>query len=135
MRVGKPRLDDAPCVWSDNRMKRSTVVFFLLGVCVLQSVQVARQGVQVTRQWREVHGLENPQRRLRLWGEFYSEIMRVESQIPKTAVVRWQSKEFPWYSAYYLYPRLLTPAGDPKKAWTLRYEVVSGRAHMEAKAL
>ena len=113
-------------------MKRSTLVSLLLVICILQSVQIARQGLGVYRQWRQVHSLSNQERRLHLWGEFYSETIRIETQIPKVAMVQWDSKEYPWYCAYYLYPRLLVSATDTRAGWTLHEVAARGHTHMEA---
>ena len=117
-------------------MNRSIVVLGLLLLCVLQTVLIGRQGRSVWNEWKTTRGMDNHERRVRLWGDFYREILRMQSQIPRDALVRWESNEYPWYSAYYLYPRLLTPAqnADPKKAWTLRYTKNGPAARMEAQA-
>jgi len=56
---------------------------------------------------REFYGLDNHQRRLLLWGNFYREILGVENTIPKSATVWLVTRHPPWYVNYYLYPRAM----------------------------
>lgn len=62
---------------------------------------------RAARQTYRMRGQSKTERRLERWGVYYAEILRMQNTIPLSSNIRYVSKEYPWYPAYYLYPRLL----------------------------